>query len=227
MYGQQSADDFLMGGAKTPSISWRNKPIGHSVTGTIARESKVVQQTDPDDGTPLFWDDARTQPKMQLVVYIDTGEVSDDQETYPDHDGVWALYVKGKSLTDATRDAVRKAKRKGLEVGGRITVTFTGEGEQKKKAFNPPKLYRVEYVPPADQASTAYLGQGQPAAGQADPWGGGQAPAAAPAGQGGSASTQPCPPGVDPTVWAGLDETRKAGVLAAMGAAPVSDQPPF
>jgi hypothetical protein len=156
-------DEFLMGSAKTPSISWRNKPIGHTVAGSIARESRVMQQRDVETGAPLWWDEAMTQPRNQLVVYLDLGVIHPSAEEFPDHDGVWALYVKGKSLTEAVRSAVRGSGRKGLEIGGRLSVTLTGEGKAQNKAYNPPKLYIASYVPPADAASSDYLGTEQDA----------------------------------------------------------------
>jgi hypothetical protein len=156
-------DDFLMGSAKTPSISWRNKPVGHTVAGTIARESRVMQQRDVETGAPLWWDEAMTQPRNQLVVYLDLGVIHPDSEEFPDHDGVWALYVKGKSLTEAVRSAVRASGRKGLELGGRLSVTLTGEGKAQNKAFNPPKLYSASYIPPVDAAASDFLGTDQAA----------------------------------------------------------------
>ncbi len=145
-------DEFLMGSAKTPSVSWRNKPFGTTVTGNVARASKVMQQRDVETGDPLWWDEAKTQPRNQLVVYLDLGVIHPDGEEFPDHDGVWALYVKGKSLTEAVRSAVRGSGRKGLEIGGRLSVTLTGEGKAQNKAFNPPKLFTASYVPPAASA---------------------------------------------------------------------------
>jgi hypothetical protein len=103
---------------------------------------------------------------------------------------------------------VRNAGRKGVEIGGKVTVTFVGEGEAKNKIYNPPKLYKVTYQPP--DASAQFL-------------------ASAPTG--GSASTSgSAPAGLDPQAWAGLDEARRASVLAAMAspaAAGSGVEPPF
>jgi hypothetical protein len=196
-------NDWLMGGGKTVGISWRNKPVGTSVTGTVCRESKMMQQKDPESDELLWWDDKQTQPKMQLVVYLQTAERDSSIE---DDDGVRALYIKGKSLTEGMREAVKKSGRKGIEVGGTVTVTYVGEGQhtdpRKAKVYNPPKLYRVEYRPPADSASTSFLAE--PAASSAAPasQGNGQAPAS-----------------LDPAAWAALDPARRAEILASMQAA--------
>jgi len=194
------AEDFLSGGAKTPSVSWRNVPVGHTVTGTIARPSKVMQQRDPDSGDLLWWDEAKTQPRNQLVVYLDLGIAHPDTEAFPDQDTVWALYVKGKSMTEAVRTAWRASGRPSLEVGGKLTVSFIGEGKATKKAFNPPKLYAASYSAPPERASAEFLGAGG----------------------------TPMPPGADPAAWASLDTAGRERYAAALSAqAAVGAEPPF
>jgi len=200
-----SADDFLMGSAKTPSVSWREKPVGTTVSGNIARESRIMQQRDPDDNELLWWDEAKTQPRNQLVVYLDLGFPHPDKEAFPEGDTVWALYVKGKSLTEAVRTAVRASGRKGLEIGGKLSVTYTGEGERTKKAFNPPKLFMASYVPPADTASTDYLNAGTP---------------------GGLGGDVAMPANADPAAWASLDRPGRERYAAAL-AAQYANEPPF
>lgn len=145
------ANEFLMGGGKVPSVSWRNKPAGTEVSGIVARPSRVLDQRSVDDGSILYWDEAKTRPKKMICVYLDTGYT--DPET-PDHDGVWAWYVKGKSATDALRNAIRQSGRAGLEVGGAVTVRYVGEGKATNKAFNPPKLFDVTYTPPNDASAS-------------------------------------------------------------------------
>lgn len=215
-----SPKDFLMGGAKTPSISWKGKPIGTSFEGVVARECKTIQQTDPENDTPLFWDEARTRPKWQLVVYLDLGIVHPDVQAYPDHDGVWAWYVKGASAEKELREAVAKAgdAKTGVREGARIRVTLAGHGEQKNKAFNPPNLFAVEYTRPADP-SAAFLAQGDEA----------QAPTADTMRT--QAQAIPAPPaGIDPAAWAAMTPERRQAVLAAMGVPAqdgFQDVPPF
>lgn len=148
-----AADQFLMGGSVT---SAKFESINDSVTGTIVEEPEVRQQTDLDTGLPKTWPDGR--PMMQLVVTLQT-ELHEDA----DDDGLRRVYVKGKSLTEAVRDAVRKAGAKGLEVGGRLQVVYVGDGEVKKRGFNPPKLYLAQYARPSGQESNAFLGLNQPA----------------------------------------------------------------
>ena len=112
--------------------------IGDTVKGTVVA-SEVRQQTKLEDGTPLTWDDGR--PRMQLVVTIDTGELGDADTTER------RLFAKGNMLT-----AIKQAVKEGgglLLNGGELTVRYIGDGEQKTRGFNPPKLYKAKYTPPA------------------------------------------------------------------------------
>lgn len=163
---QDESSGWFSGGVKTPSISWRNKPFGHTVKGKIARPSKIVQQRDVETGDLLWWDDEKTQPKKQLVVFLNTGEIDPEIEG---HDGVWALYVKGKSMGDAVQRAVTiEAGVKALAIGGVLTVKLVGEGKAKVKAYNPPKLYEAHYTPPLD-ASASFVKPGAKSAANDEP----------------------------------------------------------
>lgn len=148
------ANAILMGGG---SKAARFDGIGVTVTGVI-EEITAKQQTDFTTGEPKFWPNGDAQ--MQVLVRLATADRED-----ADDDGTRTLYVKGKSLTAAVRDAVRKAGGKGLEVGGTLTVTYTGDGPQEKRGINPPKLYAAEYVKPDPAvAANAALGLAEAAA---------------------------------------------------------------
>lgn len=175
-------NDFLLGGGGT---SARFDNVGDSITGTV-ESTEVKQQTDIGSGAPLTWDDG--SPRMQLVVRLKTAQRDPEVE---DDDGVRALYVKGskkagsRSLHDAVASAVRAAGAKGLEVGGTLSVTFTGEEASATRGFNPRKLYAATYAVPDKAAATGeYLGtaQQQPAQ-QAAPTVAQPAPAPQPAPQ--------------------------------------------
>lgn len=169
-------ENFLMGGGVA---SAKFEAPGDTVEGTIAEAPEVRQQTDMKDGSPQYWPSG--DPKMQLVVTLQT-TLRDE----PDDNGQRRIYIKGKSLTDGTREAVKATGAKGLEVGGTLTVTYTGDGEATQRGFNPPKLYSVTYKRPDTTAATGqFLGVQQPTPGaqqlqQAAP-APQQAPAAAPA----------------------------------------------
>lgn len=170
------ANDFLMSGgapaAKFPTI-------GTTVAGTITQQPEVQQIRDFSTGEPLYWPDGK--PKMQLVVTLATDQR--DPQT-PDDDGRRRLYVKGLMRT-AIRDAVRKAGARGLEVGGRLEVTYVADGERKGN-LNPPKLYKAAYTPPQAASADDYLN------GPDDPDGGSGSGGGA--GNGGGAPTAPGQP---------------------------------
>jgi hypothetical protein len=161
-----AADRFLMGDG-APGLKFET--IGDKQTGTIVEPPEVRQQTDPKDNSLKFWPDGN--PQMQLVVTLQT--------TYrdgPDDNGRRRWYIKGKSMTDETRDAVKRAGAKGLEVGGVPTIIYVADGLQQNKALNKPKLYKVDYQRPDGAAASGdFLGVQQPAAAPAP------APAATPA----------------------------------------------
>lgn len=171
--------------------------VGTTVTGRLTTEPKVQQQTDIKTGDPKFF--ANGDPMMQIVVSFATDQ---RDPADPEDDGVRQLYVKANMLK-AIREAVKTSGAKGLEVGGTLSVTYTADGEVTQRGFNPPKLYTATYQPPTGQAANNLL-MGAPAASPAAP---------------------SVPAGVDSAVWAQLDATQRAGVLAAMGAQ--SDRPPF
>jgi hypothetical protein len=135
-------DDLFTGGG-APAASFA--AIGDSISGTIVN-AEARQQTDFDSGEPLTWDNG--DPRMEVVLTLSTKlrdpEIEDDE-------GERRLFCRGQMLT-AMRGAVKKAKDKKPRIGGRITVTYSEDGEQKKKGFNKPKLFTVVYEPPNDVA---------------------------------------------------------------------------
>lgn len=135
------ANSFLMGGAS--AVKFDDK--GDTVTGVIIAEPTIAQQRDFQTGEPAFWDKDKTQPKQQMIVTLRTQERDTSD---PDDDGERRLFVASPNMRKAIAAAVREAKRKGLAVGGTLTVTYTADGE-KQRGLNPPKLYSAKYVPPA------------------------------------------------------------------------------
>lgn len=128
----------------TPSAIGKDDPIGTSASG-IVRSIEAQQQHDIDTGAPKFFDNG--QPMMQIVVHIATEQ---RDPTIPGDDGVRAVYVKGKNI-GTLRNASRKAMRDMPHIGDRFTVTYSANGEAKKRGWNPPKLYSYELQPNAAQ----------------------------------------------------------------------------
>lgn len=220
----KTGNDILMGGG-SPAAKFET--IGTVVTGTVAGEPEARQQTEFRTKAPLFWKDGSA--KMQVLVELMTAE---RDPAKADDDGTRTLYIKGKELTKAVRDAVRQAGADGIHTGGQLTVQYVANGPQGEGA-EPPKLYAARYVPPAVSfagvTSPAAQPQQQPAAVQ---------PQFPPMQQQVAASVLGVPAGVPPEAWARLDagqqqtllrldEGQRALVVAAMGTSPAAAAPPF
>lgn len=145
MNERDEINDFLMGSG---AVAFPFDNLGDSVTGTIV-EMKKVQQTDMETKAPAYWDNG--DPKMMLRVTLQT-ELQDND----DDEGYRSVYLRGgnpkavkgsgTSSLQAVKDAVRKSgAADGIQPGGTLTLTYSGEGERKNRAFNPPKLYQAEY----------------------------------------------------------------------------------
>ncbi|WP_431903685.1 hypothetical protein [Nonomuraea sp. bgisy101] len=184
------ANDFLMGnGIPSAHAYFKNAPFGTTVGGQITMQPEVTQQSDLDTGELKFWSDGK--PMQQLVVTVQTNHR--DSEVIDD-DGQRRFYIKAKML-DAVRDAVRRSGAKGLEVGGTLMITYTADGEAKKRAHNPPKIYSATYAPPSAAAVNEML-TGAPA--PAQPSGGFVPASQGPAPQWATPAAQPVAPQPQP-----------------------------
>ncbi len=140
---EHNVDSFLFGGGKSASFPH----IGSSITGTVSAPPELQQQRDMESGKPLTWEDGN--PRMQMVITLDTDERDPED---PDDDGTRRLFVKS-GMKPAIARAVKAAGASRIEVGGRLTVTYTADDNaRKKKGFSAPKKYEATYVRPADQA---------------------------------------------------------------------------
>ena len=139
----QDANEYLMSGGVA---SAKFEKPGAIVRGVIVRKPDLQQQRDFTKGTPLTWDDG--SPRQQIRVTLATDEHEDD-----DDNGERAIYLKG-ALLKAVQAAVKAAGAKGLEVGGKLVVKYTKDGE-KKGNLNAPKLYVAKYEAPDPLAAVA------------------------------------------------------------------------
>jgi hypothetical protein len=129
----------------TPSAKFDTP--GTTIAGTITEPPTIQQQRNFDTQALEYWEDGN--PKYMLVVNIDTGKVDPNVDN---DDGVRAIYVRA-NLQKAVREAVRLAGQEGLEVGGHLAVTYTGDGTPPRRGANAPKLYSAVYK--AAQATAA------------------------------------------------------------------------
>lgn len=213
----RSADDYFV--SRAPG--WSPEP-GDEIDGIIA-EREVTQQREyvPDEvGELLWWVNRKPkalpesqadglEPVTQLVVTLQTSvrdpEIDED-------DGQRRVFVKGKRMEAAVRDAMKRASVKKLADGGRLRIRCTGYDPESQNPKNPAKTYVAKYDPPATKADD-YFG-GEP---PEDPWAG-QAPAgridegrsSAPAADPVESVTSPIET-VSDSVWAEMDTaTRRA-----------------
>lgn len=131
---------LLMGGGKSFSFD----TIGAKVSGTVI-EATAAQQVDMDTEQPAFWPDGK--PKMQVIVTLQT-----DLDEEVGDDGQRRVYLKGSKPTSslgAVKAAIKAAGASGIEVGGKLQIAYTGDGEPTKKGWNAPKQYAAKYEAPA------------------------------------------------------------------------------
>lgn len=148
------ATSIGMGGGGAPGFKFTT--IGDTIEGDIT-DLEEAQIIDPDTNEPQYWPGG--QPKMQIIVTLQTdytaGEGIDPEKYSGEDDGVRRIWIKGHLYT-ATREAVKTAGCKSIDVGGVIKVRFDSIGEKKKVTHSPPKLYKVRYTaPPAASVSMA------------------------------------------------------------------------
>jgi hypothetical protein len=134
---------FLTGGSPAAKFS----TPGTTVTGVISAEPTLQQQRDFNNSTPLTWADG--SPRMQLVVELKTAE------------GNQRLFIKGQ-LKNAVAAAVRNAGATGLDIGGSLSVTYTGNAAPAAAGLSPAKQYTAVYQPPT-AASAEFLAAPAPA----------------------------------------------------------------
>lgn len=142
-----SAFDFF---APRASHSWKFTNPGDTHTGTITEVSDARQATEYGSNELAYWDKERTRPKMQVAVTLDTAE-RDPQDV--NDTGKRTLWVvedgRSGSILSAIRQAVHQAGAGTIDIGGQLTVTFSGFDPNSKNPANPRKIYSASYVPPA------------------------------------------------------------------------------
>lgn len=125
-------DDLNNDTLKNTAPSFKFPTPGTTIKGWFL-DGDRLPDTDLD-GQPRLWADGT--PRHVYVLTILT----------PDGDTV-AVWARGR-MWQAIREAV--ATGGGWANGGRITITYTGDGEPTKPGYAPPKLFTATWKPPAD-----------------------------------------------------------------------------
>lgn len=142
-----SAFDFF---APRASHSWKFANPGDTHTGTITEVSDARQATEFGSNEPAYWDREKTRPKMQVAVTLDTTERDPQDANDTGKRTLWVVEDgRSGSILSAIRQAVHQAGAGTIDIGGQLTVTFSGFDPNSKNPANPRKVYTAAYVPPA------------------------------------------------------------------------------
>lgn len=142
-----SAFDFF---APRASHSWKFATPGDTHTGTITEVSDARQATEYGSNELAYWDKERTRPKMQVAVTLDTAERDPQDANDTGKRTLWVVEDgRSGSILSAIRQAVHQAGAGTIDIGGQLTVTFSGFDPNSKNPANPRKIYSASYVPPA------------------------------------------------------------------------------
>ena len=117
---------------KFPTASF--KAPGQSYSGVVSYPPESRQAKEYKSDKLKVWPDG--SPVMQTKIVL---RQDDDTEV--------AVYAQS-GLAKAITAALIEAGAPDVEVGGRLTVTFTGTDPAKQDMANPPKLYTAEYIAP-------------------------------------------------------------------------------
>lgn len=142
-----SAFDFF---APRASHSWKFTNPGDTHTGTITEVSDARQATEYGSNELAYWDKERTRPKMQVAVTLDTAERDPQDANDTGKRTLWVVEDgRSGSILSAIRQAVHQAGAGTIDIGGQLTVAFSGFDPNSKNPANPRKIYSASYVPPA------------------------------------------------------------------------------
>ena len=142
-----SAFDFF---APRASHSWKFATPGDSHTGTIIEVGDARQATEFGSNEPAFWDREKTRPKMQVAITLDTTERDPQDANDTGKRTLWVVEDgRSGSILAAIRQAVAQVNAGTIDIGGQLTVAFSGLDPNSKNPANPRKVYTASYVPPA------------------------------------------------------------------------------
>lgn len=120
---------------KVPTASFLTP--GQFYSGVVIYPPESRQAKEYKSDKLKAWPDGSPVMQTKIVIRQDDGNEV-------------AIYAEGNKAKAVTA-ALIEADAPDVEVGGRLTVTFTGTDPAKQDMANPPKLYTAEYItPPGD-----------------------------------------------------------------------------
>lgn len=218
-----SAFDFF---APRASHSWKFTNPGDTHTGTITEVSDARQATEFGSNEPAYWDREKTRPKMQVAVTLDTTERDPQDANDTGKRTLWVVEDgRSGSILSAIRQAVHQAGAGTIDIGGQLTVTFSGFDPNSKNPANPRKIYSASYVPPAP-AGGMFTNQepAQPVAAPAAPVAPAPAAPAAPAQPVAPAPAQPVPAPATPAPVPAVPDAVRQAVTALIATGQTDEQ---
>ena len=126
--------DPFAGGTSTPSLSFKDAPVGTSYTCVVVEAPTLLQSRNFETGNPDSWPDGN--PKMSAVVKV---TVNGEERS------IWA--AKPSSLFAAIANAQQVAGQQ-ITPGGTLVVTYTHDKPNDNPRLNAAKQYSAVYTPP-------------------------------------------------------------------------------
>lgn len=144
---RDEVNDFLMGGS---GKAFEFATLGDTVSGTIT-DMRKRQQTDFQTGAPMYWNDGSPRMMLQITLQTELQESEGDEglrNLYLRGGNYTAVRGKGFSSLVAVKDAVKRSGAPdGIQIGGKLTLQYSGEGPAPTKGMNQSKLYTATYQP--------------------------------------------------------------------------------
>ena len=165
---------------------------------------------------------------MQVAVTLDTAERDPQDSNDTGKRTLWVV-EDGRygSILSAIRQAVHQAGAGTIDIGGQLTVAFSGFDPNSKNPANPRKIYSASYVPPAP-AGGMFTSQApaqpvaQPAPAPATPAAPAPAPVAQPAAP--APAAQPVAAPATPAPVPAVPDAVRQAVTALIGTGQADEQ---
>lgn len=158
---QPDANDVLMGGGGYPAAKFDQMRVW--VGGTLISKPRSRQETEFGTGKP------KTFPKSGDPIYGLLVDVQTDQRDTTEDDGIRRMYIEGRLLKEAVRNAVTAAGASGLEPRGQLFVAWVGDGVPPSAGASAPHLWEARYYPPTTPVPAASNGAAPVAAPMPEP----------------------------------------------------------
>lgn len=135
-------DDFFNqpGAGTGPSLSWKDKPVGTSYAGIVARDvvqGDIQQETDPQTNAPKFFKDGR--PKFVMKVPLKVQPSPDFPE------GEATFYVRGQGRDELVRAMAEAGSTSNVPRGG-DAMQVTLVQRRPSQMGNPANIVQIRYT---------------------------------------------------------------------------------